>query len=63
MYAGMSAKEIIEQCKESFEPISLYPLRKAGYSLKYRIFRKMANNIFGMMLLRMILPSRKPAKK
>lgn len=63
MYAGMSTKEIISKCKESFEPISLYPLRKAGYSLKYRIFRKMANNIFGMMLLRMILPSRKPAKK
>ena len=63
MYAGMSAKEIIGQCKKSFEPISLYPLRKAGYSLKYRIFRKMANNLFGMMLLRMILPSRKPAKK
>ena len=63
MYAGMSAKEIIGQCKKSFEPISLYPLRKAGYSLKYRIFRKMANSLFGMMLLRMILPSRKPAKK
>ena len=63
MYAGMSAKEIIGQCKESFEPISLYPLRKARYSFKYRIFRTMANSLLGMTLLRMILPSEKPAKK
>ena len=63
MYAGMSAKEITGQCKESFEPISLYPLRRAEYSLKYRIFRKLANSNFGMTILRTILPSKKPAKK
>ena len=63
MYAGMSAKAIIEKCNEKFAQIGLYPLRKATYSIKYRIFRKMANSNTGMMLLRMIIPSKKPAKR
>ena len=63
MYTGMSAKEIRRTCKEKFTPIGLYPLRKASYSLKYRIFRKLANSKAGMLLLRIALPSRKPAKR
>ena len=63
MYAGMSAKAIIEKCNEKFAQIGLYPLRKATYSIKYHIFRKMANSNIGMMLLRMIIPSKKPAKR
>ena len=63
MYVGMNAKAIIEKCNEKFAPIGLYPLRKATYSTKYRIFRKMANSNIGMKLLRMIIPSKKPAKR
>ena len=63
MYHGMSAKSIMERCKEKFSPLALYPLRKASYSLKYRIFRLLANNSIGMTVLRAILPAKKPAKK
>ena len=63
MYAGLSATEIRKRCKTHLLPISLYPLRKASYSLKYRIFRKLANNIVGMILLRTFIPKRKPTKK
>ena len=63
MYAGMNAKEIKETCKERLSPIGLYPLRKASYSLKYRIFRATANNTFGLHLLRKLFPKHKSAKK
>ena len=63
MYAGMSARNIRRHCKASLSPLALYPLRKASYSLKYRIFRCLTSNLFGMMLLRIITPSRKPAKR
>lgn len=63
MYSGMGIREIRKRCKSTLSPISLYPLRKASYSLKYRIFRCLTSNLFGMMLLRIITPSRKPAKR
>lgn len=63
MYAGMSAESIIKRCTENFSPIGLYPLRKATYSLKYRIFRYLANKDLGIKLLRIIIPSKKPAKR
>lgn len=63
MYIGMSAKEARAICTTSLAPISLYPLRKASYSLKYRIFRKFANSATGMRILRTVIPKRKPAKK
>ncbi len=63
MYHGMSAKQITEKCKEKFAPLALYPLRKASYSLKYRIFRTLANSRVGMTILRILIPSKKPAKK
>ena len=63
MYAGMGAEEIKETCKERLGPIGLYPLRKAAYSLKYRIFRAFVNSTFGMHLLRILLPKHKTAKK
>ena len=63
MYIGMNAKEIISKCTSILTPIGLYPLRKASYSFKYRAFRLLANNRFGMTILRTILPSKKPAKK
>lgn len=63
MYAGMSARNITRHCKASLSPLALYPLRKATYSLKYRLFRCLTSNLFGMILLRMIIPSKKPAKR
>lgn len=63
MYAGMGAREITGTCRESLSPLSLYPLRKASYSIKYFIFRLLANNKAGMLLLRLILPKHKPAKR
>lgn len=63
MYVGMRAKEIRKICQERLTPISLYPLRKAKYSLKYRIFRWFANSAIGMRLLRISIPSKKPAKR
>lgn len=63
MYSGMSAKEIRNKCIERLAPIGLYPLPKANYSIKYRIFRKLANSRAGMIALRIALPRKKPAKK
>ncbi len=63
LFIGMKAKEIRQICRTRLAPIQLYPLRKAGYSLKYRIFRKFANSRIGMTLLRIMIPSKKPAKK
>ena len=63
MYNGMSAKTIVAKCRKHFEPIGLYPLPKAGYSMKYRIFRTLANSKCGMRLLRLFIPSSKPIKR
>lgn len=63
MYIGMGAKEIKNKCTSALTPIGLYPLRKASYSLKYRIFRKLANSNIGIRLLRIIIPSKKPIKR
>ena len=63
LYIGMKAKEIREQCRTTLAPIGLYPLRRASYSLKYRLFRKLANCAAGMLLLRIVIPSKKPAKR
>ena len=63
MYHGMSAKSIMARCEEKFAPLALYPLRKASYSFKYRIFRLLANSSIGMTILRAILPSKKPTKR
>ena len=63
LFIGMSAKETRKKCTEILSPIGLYPLRKASYSLKYRIFRSLANSRLGMALLRMAVPAKKPAKR
>ena len=62
-YANKSAKEIIRLCNKRLRALSLYPLPKKNYSLKYRIFRKFANNKVGLFILRMILPRHKPKKR
>lgn len=63
LYNGMDAKSIIDKCNEHLAPIGLYPLPKANYSIKYRLFRILANSNYGMRILRAIISSKKPAKQ
>lgn len=63
LYAGMSAKEIAGKCHKELSPLALYPLPEATHSLKYRIFRKLANSSFGLSFLRLITPKKKPLKR
>lgn len=63
LYIGMSAKEIHRKCNERLAPLSLYPIPKASYSHKYRIFRLLANSHIGLTMLRTITPKRKPKNR
>ena len=63
LYTGMSAREIREKCRKRLGPIGIYPLPRAAYSMKYRIFRLLANSKCGMGALRLLIPSQKPAKQ
>ena len=63
LYNGMKANDIHERCKKRLTPLSLYPIPAANYSLKYRIFRILANSKAGIKILRIITPSKKPKKK
>lgn len=62
-YANKSAKEIIRLCNTRLRELSLYPLPPKKYSLKYRLFRKLANSKLGIWILRIALPRHKPKKK
>ena len=62
-YNKKSAKEVISICNERIAPIGLYPLPEAEYSLKYKLFRKLANNSRGVHILRMLLPNHTPEKR
>lgn len=62
-YNKKSAKEVISICNERIAPIGLYPLPEAEYSLKYKLFRKLANNSKGVHILRMLLPNHTPEKR
>ena len=63
LYNGMKARDIIATCRARLAPLGTYPLPQASYSLKYRIFRSLANNRCGMGILRLFIPSRKPTKQ
>ena len=63
MYDDRKACEIYTTCKTRLEPLGLFPLQKASYSYKYRIFRSLANTPTGMRILRAIIPDHKPAKR
>jgi hypothetical protein len=63
LYNGMSARDIIAKCRKHLEPTGVYPLPRAAYSMKYRIFRLLANSKYGMGALRLPIPSQKPAKQ
>lgn len=62
-YHGFSDEEIEELCYKRLSPLGLYPLPSATYSMKYVIFRLLANSSTGIRILRTILPSRKPQKR
>lgn len=63
MYDNRKANEIYDECVSRLKPIGLFPLTKANYSLKYRIFRLLANCKTGMKILRLIVPRKKPTKR
>ena len=63
MRTGMKTKSILEKCNERLAPIGAYPLPRASYSVKYRIFRLFANCKTGMYLLRMFTPGKRRTKK
>lgn len=63
LYIGMSARAIHGKCRERLAPLGVYPLPAASYSMKYRIFRLLANSKCGMRILRLVTPSHKPPKR
>ena len=63
LYNGMKTKNIVDKCRERLAPIGLYPLPKANYSIKYRLFRILANSKAGMRILRTFISSKKPKKQ
>ena len=63
MFDNREANEIYGRCMSQLKPLGLYPLPKANYSLKYRIFRRLANSKGGMNTLRLIIPRKKPLKR
>lgn len=62
-YNGCTTDEIEEIQHEKLLPLGLFPLPYAGYSIKYVIFRVLANSHIGIKILRAILPSHKPLKR
>ncbi len=63
MFNGMRADEIYDECESRLKPLGLFPLAKANYSSKYKLFRSFANNRIGMKILRLIIPRKKPTKR
>lgn len=59
-YFRKSVKSIRAVCKKELKPLGVYPLRPSGHSIKYTFFRALANNFFGLYILRILLPGRKP---
>lgn len=62
-YNKKGAREIHSLCKTQLHPLSLYPLPDRSFSLKYRIFRILANSLLGLHILRILLPTHKPRKR
>ena len=63
MFDNREADNIYDKCITSLKPLGIYPLPKANYSFKYRIFRLLANSKTGMKALRLIIPRKKPLKR
>ena len=63
LYDNKSAKQIHTLCNNRLRPLSLYPLPYLSHSIKYTLFRMLANSKIGLILLRLITPREKPVKK
>lgn len=63
MNIGMDAKSIYNTCHERLAPLGIYPLPKASYSRKYRIFRLLANSELGLRTLREFISSKTLTKE
>ncbi len=64
LYAGKKAKEIHITCRKNFTEQKLYPLAKHSYGIKYAIFRRLANSLIGLRILRLLIPTRhKPTEQ
>lgn len=57
LYAGESAQNISTLLKERFSPLMLYPIRNGDYSIKFNLFRLLANHNAGISFLRLIVPT------
>ncbi|MBR2637995.1 MAG: glycosyltransferase family 2 protein [Bacteroidaceae bacterium] len=62
-YNNKSAREIINICNHRIKKIGLYPLPQADYTLKYKLFRIIANSNAGLRILRLLLPRHTPQKR
>lgn len=62
-YNGCNVHEIEEIQQKELAPLGLHPLPDDTYSIKYVIFRMLANSHAGIKILRTILPSHKPRKR
>lgn len=64
LHSGKKAKEIHTICRENFTAHKLYPLAKQNYGIKYKMFRKLGNSLFGLHILRLLIPTHhKPVKQ
>ena len=63
LYTGLSASYILQTCTKHLSPLSLYPIPRASYSVKYIIFRILANSRTGLKFLRAIIPNKKPRNR
>lgn len=63
MNIGMDAKSIYDTCRKRLTPLGIYPLPKASYSIKYRIFRLLANSKMGLKILRNFISSKTLTKE
>lgn len=63
LYNNKSAKQIRTLCNTRLRPIGLYPLGSLTHSLKYILFRPLANSLIGLYILRLITPRKKPLKR
>ena len=63
LYTGHTASGTHDQCRKQLSGIGLYPLRPGNHSIKYRMFRLLANSKNGLKILRAITPKKKPLKR
>lgn len=63
LYNNKSTKQIHTLCNTRLRPIGLYPLPHLTHSIKYILFRLLANSKPGLYIIRLITPRNKPLKR